>query len=329
MTTGADFARHHSQTAGKLARRGILQVQLSETAQFVRERLTRETPETVDPLIAVDPAGKYAGTIELRPLLAAPGTTTAGALLRADWPVVGPAADREHAADVAAGYRVAALPVIAADGTPIGIIPPEILLETLAAEHQEDVHRTAGILARAVSDRHALEDPPLRRVWLRLPWLVIGLLLSTAGTALMAGFEKALQANVTLAFFIPAIVYLTDAIGTQTEAIAVRGLSIRHRPLARILASEMITGGLIGLALGVIAYLGVLLTFRDATTALGVGISLFAAGSLASTLGLLLPWGLSRLGIDPAFGSGPIATIIQDVLTILVYFLVMTALSPG
>jgi hypothetical protein len=51
-----------------------------------------------------------------------------------------------------------------------------------------------------------------------------------------------------------------------------------------------------------------------AVVGLGVGISLFAAGTLASFIGLLLPWMLSN--IDPAFGSGPVATIIQNVLTI-------------
>jgi magnesium transporter len=43
---------------------------------------------------------------------------------------------------------------------------------------------------------------------------------------------------------------------------------------------------------------------------------------------LLLPWALSRLDVDPAFGSGPVATILQDALTILTYFVVMTALLP-
>jgi magnesium transporter len=89
---------------------------------------------------------------------------------------------------------------------------------------------------------------------------------------------------------------------------------------------ELLTGALIGLVLGAIAVLGVLLVFADGRLAAGVGISLFAAGSLASAIGLLLPWVLSGFGIDPAFGSGPVATIIQDVLTLAVYFLVMSVL---
>jgi len=39
-----------------------------------------------------------------------------------------------------------------------------------------------------------------------------------------------------------------------------------------------------------------------------------------STGGLLFPWALHRLGREPALGSGPLATIIQDVLSLLVYF---------
>jgi magnesium transporter len=37
---------------------------------------------------------------------------------------------------------------------------------------------------------------------------------------------------------------------------------------------------------------------------------------------MALPWGLDRLGLDPAFGSGPLATVIQDLLSILIYFVV-------
>jgi len=35
---------------------------------------------------------------------------------------------------------------------------------------------------------------------------------------------------------------------------------------------------------------------------------------------LLLPWFLGHLGTDPAYGSGPLATIVQDLITLLIYF---------
>jgi magnesium transporter len=40
---------------------------------------------------------------------------------------------------------------------------------------------------------------------------------------------------------------------------------------------------------------------------------------------MTLPWLLDAAGLDPAFGSGPLATVIQDLLTILIYFAIATA----
>lgn len=44
--------------------------------------------------------------------------------------------------------------------------------------------------------------------------------------ALAGGFEEQLDRKVLLAFFIPAVVYTADAVGTQTEAVLIRGLSV-------------------------------------------------------------------------------------------------------
>jgi Mg/Co/Ni transporter MgtE len=47
--------------------------------------------------------------------------------------------------------------------------------------------------------------------------------------------------------------------------------------------------------------------------------------NVAAALGLLLPWWISRGGRDPALGSGPLATVIQDIVSLLVYFAVVKA----
>jgi magnesium transporter len=41
---------------------------------------------------------------------------------------------------------------------------------------------------------------------------------------------------------------------------------------------------------------------------------------------MVLPSLLSRLGADPAFGSGPLATVAQDLLSILIYFAVASVI---
>jgi magnesium transporter len=68
------------------------------------------------------------------------------------------------------------------------------------------------------------------------------------------------------------------------------------------------------------------LVFGDLHLALTVGIAVFVAGTIATSVGLVFPWLLARFGADPAFGSGPVATIIQDVLSLLTYFIVASLL---
>jgi magnesium transporter len=141
----------------------------------------------------------------------------------------------------------------------------------------------------------------------------------------MAGFESTLEAKIAVAFFIPGLVYIADAIGTQTEAIAVRGLSLTGAGIGHLLAGELRTGMLIGATLGLVSFPAVVLAFGDLRLAGAVAVAIFVAGSLAAAIGLLFPWVLARLGRDPAYGSGPVATVIQDILSLLVYFAVIRA----
>jgi magnesium transporter len=220
-----------------------------------------------------------------------------------------------------------ALPVIDRAGALVGIMPAQALLHVLRREHVEDLHRLAGIRRETSRARHAIEDPPLRRVRHRLPWLLVGLAGSAVATAAMAAMESTLQANVAIAFFVPALVYLADAIGTQTETVAVRGLSLTRAGLAPLLGGELRTGMLIGAILGALSLVPVWLVFGDVRLAGAVALSILAAGTVANGIGMLFPWLLMRLGFDPAYGTGPGSTVLQDVCTIVVYFAVLSALG--
>jgi magnesium transporter len=65
--------------------------------------------------------------------------------------------------------------------------------------------------------------------------------------------------------------------------------------------------------------------FGDLHLAVGVALALVCAGGVATTIGLLLPWLLYRLGTDAAFGSGPLASVTQNVLTLLIYFAIVSS----
>jgi magnesium transporter len=228
--------------------------------------------------------------------------------------------DQEQVASLAVQYGMNAVPVVDAGGHFVGVVPAQALIAILRREHIEDLHRLSGIQGENSLAVYALEAPPTRRAGRRLPWLLVGLAGSILATFVVSRFEQALTHQLSLAFFVPGIVYLADAIGTQTEAIAVRGLCLRHEPLGSLLRGELATGLIIGSTLGVISLPLVLIAFRDWGLALTVALTIVTAGGLATSVGLLFPWLLDQLGTDPAFGSGPVATIIQDILSLLTYF---------
>jgi len=287
--------------------------------------LARGGFDHVDDVYVLDDAGILIGRVELGRLVEAPAQAALQDLMRPALPAQA-GWSQERMASHALRHALTTVAVTDQHGRLLGAIPPRVLLHVLRREHVEDIHRLAGIRAESAQARSAIEAPPARRARDRLPWLLLGLLGSVIATAIVARFEAALSSRVALAFFIPGLVYLADAIGTQTEAIAVRGLSLSQVPLRRLVAGEMRTGLLIGLTLGALCFPAIWLVFGDARLGAAVALSLVAAGTVATTLGLLFPWLLARMGRDPAYGSGPIATIVQDVTSLLIYFAIAGAL---
>lgn len=298
-----------------------------ETHADAALRALRGQPfDVVDAVYVVDEAGRLQGLVPLPLLLAAPDSAAISDIMVRDSPRAHPETDQEHVALMARRHRLSAVPVVDDGGRLLGAVPALAIIDVLRREHDEDLHRLAGIVRETAHAQEALQEPPARRLWHRLPWLLVGLLGSVLATAVVTRFEAALNERVAIAFFIPAIVYLADAIGTQAETITVRGLALGLPPLGRLLRGEIGAGVLIGLVLGGLALPAVWLVFGDLRLALTVGIAVLVAGTIATSVGLVFPWLLARLGADPAFGSGPVATIIQDVLSLLTYFTIASLL---
>jgi magnesium transporter len=309
--------------------RNVATARSGEMVEAVRQRLIGEVFGCLENVHLLDASGCLIGLVPLTRLVAAPDGERIDELVDADLLVVGPELDQERLLTRAARHATTAPAVVDAEGRLLGCVPPRALVEIGQREHAEDMNRLAGILHSGGTGRHALDAPPWRRALRRLPWLLVGLLGSAAATLVVARFEERLAAQVAVAFFIPAIVYLADAIGTQTEAVVVRGLAFNTPRLARLLAGELAAGAIIGGALAGLTLPLVYLGFGDVPLAVAVAASVFIAGSIAAACGLIFPWLLWRLGLDPAFGSGPVATVVQDVLSLLVYFAAVWLVVPA
>jgi magnesium transporter len=300
--------------------RAVPVARVDATCAEVLDLLKKDRFDYTDVVIILDAGQRVVGMLSIGDAASQPSDTRLGQVMRNNVEVANPHTDQEHVASIAIQNVLGTVPVVDDDGRFLGIVPPQTLLSVLRREHVEDLHRLTGVLRETDVVRDAIEGPPARRARHRLPWLFVGLAGSAVAALVMSRFEAVIEARVAIAFFLPGIVYLADAIGTQTEAIVVRSLSFGNARIGRFLAGEMWTGTLIGFALAVTAGLVLWIVMQDMRLALAVATALLAAGGIATAIGLLLPCLFHRFGLDPAYGSGPLATVIQDVLSLLVYF---------
>lgn len=310
-------AEHHSSRV-PIARPG-------DTVASVWQSLRGNRYESVSEIVVCDATGRLAGLVNLEDLLQAEDDMSIEAIMDSSPPVVTPGVDQEIAAWTAIRRRETSLAVIDGERHFLGIIPARRIFEVLLWEHDEDTARLGGVLESSAQALSASEETILRRFWHRVPWLLLGLVGALLSAELVGSFESQLNANIVLAFFVPGIVYLADAVGTQTETLVIRGLSVGIS-IERVFWRETITGFLMGTALAALSFPIVLWRWDRIDIALTVSLAVLSACSIASVLAMALPWVLRAGRQDPAFAAGPLATVIQDLLSVLIYFLVCLAL---
>jgi magnesium transporter len=298
---------------------GIPRAHVDTTVEEVFKALRGTLFECADTVFVTDTAGRLQGIVRINDLFA-DGQRRIGDIMEPEHETVRLDADQEQIAALAMRLNMIVVPVVDRNERLIGAVPPEALFRILREEHMEDLQLIAGITVHEDGPGAALDAGLINRVGRRLPWLVFGLAASSMITVVMVRFEHALAANVAVAFFVPALVYIAGAIGTQAVSVSVRSLAREDVQILSLLREELIIGIGIGAALGTLAAGGVLAVFGDQLLALAVGLAVLAGGTMSAVVGFGLPWVFQKLGSDPAMGSGPICTIIQDVASLFIYF---------
>lgn len=326
MTTGKNASVPRG-TVAALASDLVPALRPDEHAGEVLLRLNGHRFDSVRDLPVCDKDRRVVGVARIESLIAADDQVAIAELMDADPPALTANADEEVAVWHAVMQGESSLMLIDDNGRLAGVVPPDRLLGVLLREHEEDVARLGGFLASSSSAEHASREWVGRRLVHRLPWLLVGLVGALAAAGLMSGFEERLRSNLTLALFVPGVVYLADAVGTQTEALVIRGLSVGVG-IREVAIRELVTGILAGVILGGLFLPIGLLIWGDAAVVTSVAIALAAACATANAVAMVLPGIFDRLSIDPAFGSGPLATVVQDLLSILIYLGVAVLIVP-
>lgn len=170
------------------------------------------------------------------------------------------------------------------------------------------------------------EHTPLRRlIGMRLPPLTIGFILGILLPLIVSRFEELLTHDLRIAFFIPFILYMANAVGTQTESIYVGDLRTGKASFKKYLIKEsligLVLGSIFGIAVGLLAFFW----FKSEMLAKAVAFGMLGAVAVAPIVAMLVVEFFELERADPAVEAGPIAAVLQDSLSVLIFGLIAGA----
>src|SRR5690606_23358842 len=243
-----DLLIHAEDTAGGLMTTELVAVSAFLTAAEALEQVRRQGRqiENFYTVFVVDERRKLLGTLRLDDLIIAEPGASIETLVEAPIATVVPEMDQEHVGRLIGRYNLAAIPVVDGEGTLLGRITFDDVIDVIEAEQTEDIFRLAG-----VTDEHEMRYSWTESARVRLPWLLLHLGASTVAASAILLFEDLIAQVVTLAFLAPIIAAMGGGSGTQSLAITIRRIAIEGTGSARgYVAKEMLIGLVNGAVLG-------------------------------------------------------------------------------
>jgi magnesium transporter len=316
-----ELASYEEEAAGGLMTPEFVSLRASMTVDQALAFLREASPEaeTIYYLYVTDEAQRLLGVLSLRELIVASPSTRVGEIMSPDVVRATTGTDQEEVARLIADYDLSVLPVVDESERLVGIVTVDDVLDVVELEATEDIHR----LGAAPVDL----DYARARSWVlfrkRAPWLVLLVVSMTLTFNVISHFENVLAEVVILAAFIPLLIGTGGNVGAQVATMVVRSLGTRNlepRDYLRVLAKELGTGLMLGLAFGAFVSGYVLLFQPQPQVALALGITMLLIALTANVVGASLPFLFRRLGIDPALTSSPGITTVMDVVGLLIYF---------
>lgn len=232
--------------------------------------------------------------------------------------------DQEKTAQLFEHYHYLALPVLERNGSLVGIVLANQVIDVLQKEATEDMQLMVGLSG----EERALTPWP-KSMSRRLPWLCVNLATAFLAAAVIDLYEETIAAWTALAVFLPIVAGQGGNAGAQTLTVIIRDLALGEmsagdgrKALLKEILLAVLNGTVIGLIVGVIGFVW------KGSVLLGVvvGAAMVLNMVAAALSGVLVPYTLKALRIDPALASSILVTTVTDVAGFL-FFLGLAALA--
>jgi magnesium transporter len=284
--------------------------------------------ESIFSCYVLDGDGHLLGSASLRDLVMAEMGQPVTEVMRKKPVFVSALDDQEVVANKISKYNLLAVPVLEKDGTVVGFVTVDDVIDVIREEETEDILKMGGIEPGAL-DKPYFENSIPRVVRKRIGWLLLLFVAETFTGTVLRYYEDELAAVVALSFFIPLLIGTGGNAGSQTVTTVIRSIALGEiglRDLWRVLAREASTGVLIGLLVGAIAFGRALLWGAHMPLAITVAITVLVICSWSTTVGSLIPIAAERFGIDPAVLSAPLIATLVDATGLVIYFTIAKAI---
>lgn len=222
-------------------------------------------------------------------------------------------------------YDLVAMPVVDSIGRLVGQITVDDVMDEAREQSERDYQLASGLSGDVESD-----DTLFHQTRARLPWLLIGMLGGIGNSLILGHFESGFAVNPAMALFIPLIGGTGGNVGIQSSAIIVQGLangSLDIKSSTKQLFKELGVGLLNGCIISLLVFIYNVFTLGPSqVTTVAVSLSLFAVVVFASIFGTFVPLTLERFKIDPALATGPFISITNDIIGMVIYMSISSAL---
>lgn len=331
-----ELLSYGENTAGRLMTDKFVRLDAAMTVEQAFTAIRHADPdvETLSDLYVVEPGmggERLVGVLSLRQLVRARPEQVVQSIMTPEIVMVTVDTDQEEVARLISKYDFLAMPVLDRSGALAGIVTVDDVVDILLQEQAEDVLKQSAIEPGVLTAPYFV-IPVWRAVRSRVGWLLLLFVGGTITTTVLHSFDADLKKVTALSYFIPLLIGTGGNTGAQTVSTIIRGLAvqeIRPRDAARVLVRELRSGALLGLVLGLIAFVVTLFyktSVNPVTLSLVVGLSVLAICIWSNIIGSMVPLVAQRFKIDPALVSAPLITTLVDATGLVIYLMIARAL---
>jgi magnesium transporter len=298
-------------------------VQLGETIGIIENLLSRKADkfDSIDYIYVVDTNNVLRGVISIKNVFCANLQEKVERLMVKDLITVYPDTSQRKVVYLALTNGLKALPVVDKEKHFMGIVPYDNILKIFNQEYRKEIFSSGGISPKVGDEYTTIESTAGVMIKSRLPWLVLGVFGGAVAAGVISGFEEVLSKVLVLAAFIPVMVYMSDAVGTQSEALIIRSIALEPKLLIKsYIIREFKIAAALAIICGIVISIVATIGWGNSVLGLIIGFSMFLSIIVAVIISTILPLGFRKLKSDPAIATGPFATLISDIATLAIYF---------